>query len=120
MMNKYIKKYLKQVSSKIDCGVWEKQALYRSLRNELEDRIEGQCFSDYDELECFLGKPELVAVEMMEAIMIADPIKSVRRKRILFTAVAILSILVVIFAILFLVGINAHSGYFEETLSVYG
>lgn len=118
-MDKQIKKYLKRVSANLDCGFRTKRSLLKGLESELEDRLEGQTYSSYEELTQLLGKPESLALELTESGVIKTQMNPARRKQIFLTVIAVLAVAVIVFAVLFLMGLEVHSGYYDVTLTTY-
>lgn len=99
-MSKLLRKYLKRVSVRMNLDRSQKKCLFTEIQAELEERLENQTISSYDDIVSALGTPEEFAEHLSEMEPFVCKAAAVKKnKKKLICSIIIAMAIVVILAI---------------------
>ena len=121
---KEIKKYFRQIKNSLVCDLKTKNKIMKDLRNDVEEYLEQNSDSSFENVLDYFGKPETIAEEFAISSGI-DYVKKSRIHKTLKLTLSILLILASIFTIataIVIIGNHKRTAgyYYEETIEDYG
>ncbi len=120
MMNPTLRQYLDQVALLMHLDRRQKKSLFVKIRAELEEQMEAQPVSDYQQLIEILGPPEAMAAELSELEPFTAQLSSVKRtNRRLWCFVMIAAVAVVLIGVVCIHLALTQPGYYVvETVQI--
>ena len=120
MMNPTLQQYLDQVALLMHLDRRQKKGLFTKIRAELEEQLEAQPVSNYQQLIEVLGPPETMAAELSELEPFTAQLSSVKRinRRLWCFAIVAAVAVVLIGAICVTLALTQPGYYLVESVQI--
>lgn len=94
ILDKNIKKYLRQVRSFLPCNLREKKRMLSDLQGRIGDYLEANPGADFSAVEAHFGTPQQIATAFVDEMGTAELLLKLRvRKRIIRVVVAFMAVI---------------------------